>query len=109
MAVALWVFTPTCPLEHSTLTPRRDTTRDTRIRLAGGRSRLQERPFAWLLDSLASTVTWIVPREAIERWGDLRRPEACIGTGPWMLERYDPNVRCTFVRNPEYFVPGLPY
>lgn len=66
-------------------------------------------PFAWLVDSLASTVTWIVPREAIERWGDLRRPEACIGTGPWMLERYDPNVRCTFVRNPEYFVPGLPY
>ena len=37
------------------------------------------------------------------------RPEACIGTGPWMLERYEPNVRLTFVRNPNYFVSGLPY
>src|SRR5438132_1603930 len=41
--------------------------------------------------------------------GDLRRAEACIGTGPWMLERYEPNVRLTFVRNPNYFLPGLPY
>jgi peptide/nickel transport system substrate-binding protein len=66
-------------------------------------------PFAWFPDALAATTTWIVPREAVEQWGDLRKPEACIGTGPWMLERYEPNVRVTFVRNPNYFVSGLPY
>ncbi len=66
-------------------------------------------PFGWFLDYLANTVMWIVPREAVEQFGDLKRPEACIGTGPWMLERYEPNVRLTFVRNPNYFVPGLPY
>jgi peptide/nickel transport system substrate-binding protein len=66
-------------------------------------------PFAWFLDYLANTVMWIVPREAVEQFGDLKRPEACIGTGPWMLERYEPNVRLTFVRNPNYFLPGLPY
>jgi peptide/nickel transport system substrate-binding protein len=66
-------------------------------------------PFAWLLDYLASTVMWVVPREAVETFGDLKRAEACIGTGPWMLERYEPNVRLTFVRNPQYFLPGLPY
>ena len=66
-------------------------------------------PFGWFLDYLANTVTWIVPREAVEHFGDLRRAEACIGTGPWMLERYEPNTRLTFVRNKEYFVPGLPY
>jgi peptide/nickel transport system substrate-binding protein len=66
-------------------------------------------PFAWLLDYLATTVMWIVPREAVEKFGDLKRAEACIGTGPWMLERYEPNVRLTFVRNPNYFLPGLPY
>src|SRR5881296_2312605 len=66
-------------------------------------------PFAWFLDHLANTVMWIVPREAVEHFGDLKRPEACIGTGPWMLERYEPNVRLTFVRNPNYFLPGLPY
>ncbi|PYM18734.1 MAG: hypothetical protein DMD81_05255 [Candidatus Rokuibacteriota bacterium] len=66
-------------------------------------------PFAWFLDHLANTVSWIVPREAVEHFGDLKRAEACIGTGPWMLERYEPNVRLTFVRNPNYYVPGLPY
>ena len=66
-------------------------------------------PFGWFLDYLANTVTWIVPREAVEHFGDLRRAEACIGTGPWMLERYEPNTRLTFVRNKEYFVAGLPY
>jgi len=66
-------------------------------------------PYAWFVDALASTATWIVPREAVEKFGDLKRAEACIGTGPWMLERHDPNVRLTFVRNPNYFVPGLPH
>ena len=66
-------------------------------------------PYAWFIDALAATSTWIVPREAVEKFGDLRRPEACIGTGPWMLERYEPNVRLSFARNPHYFVPGLPY
>src|SRR5438445_1086733 len=66
-------------------------------------------PFGWFLDYLATTVMWIVAPEAVERFGDLRRAEACIGTGPWMLERYEPNVRLTFVRNPNYFLPGLPY
>jgi peptide/nickel transport system substrate-binding protein len=66
-------------------------------------------PYAWFLDALASTSTWIVPREAVEKFGDLKRAESCIGTGPWMLERWEPNVRLTFVRHPNYFVAGLPY
>jgi peptide/nickel transport system substrate-binding protein len=66
-------------------------------------------PFGWFLDYLANTVMWIVPREAVEQFGDLRRAEACIGTGPWILERYEPNTRLTFVRNKDYFLPGLPY
>src|SRR5262245_23072871 len=66
-------------------------------------------PYAWFLDYLASTVMWIVPRETVEKFGDLKKAEACIGTGPWMLDRYDTNSRLTFVRNPNYFIPGLPY
>jgi len=66
-------------------------------------------PFGWLLDYLANTVMWIVPKEAVEQFGDLKRAEAVIGTGPWMLERYEPNVKLTYVRNPNYFLPGLPY
>ncbi|PWU17831.1 MAG: hypothetical protein C5B48_15490 [Candidatus Rokuibacteriota bacterium] len=66
-------------------------------------------PYAWFLDAVASTVAWIVAREAVEQHGDLKRPEACIGTGPWMLERYEPNVRLVWTRHPDYFVSGLPY
>jgi peptide/nickel transport system substrate-binding protein len=66
-------------------------------------------PNAWFLDALASTSTWIVAREAVEKFGDLKRPESVIGTGPWMMDRWEPNVRMVFSRNPHYFVNGLPY
>ena len=66
-------------------------------------------PYAWFLDAVATTTTWVVAREVVEQHGDLRRAEACIGTGPWMLERYEPNVRLSWVRHPDYFVSGLPH
>ena len=66
-------------------------------------------PNAWFLDRLASTSTWIVAKESVDKHGDLKKPESIVGTGPWMLERYEPNVKFVFVRNPNYFVPGLPY
>src|SRR5262249_28766594 len=66
-------------------------------------------PNAWFVDKLASTSTWIVAREAVEKFGDLKKPESTVGTGPWMLERYDPGTRISYARNPHYFVPNLPY
>jgi peptide/nickel transport system substrate-binding protein len=72
------------------------------------RFRLKE-PFAWFLDVMASTSMLIVAREAVDAHGDLKRAESCVGTGPWMLEGYEPNVRLTLARHPEYFVSGLPY
>jgi peptide/nickel transport system substrate-binding protein len=65
---------------------------------------------AWFLDTLASPmVTAIVCKEASEKFGDLKKPESFIGTGPWMLESYRPSQGLTFVRNPAYFLPGLPH
>jgi len=66
-------------------------------------------PNAWFLDLLASTSTWIIAKECVEKFGDLKKVESVVGTGPWMLERWEPNVRISYVRNPNYFVPGLPY
>ena len=66
-------------------------------------------PNAWFLDLLAGTTTWIIAKECVEKFGDLKKVESVVGTGPWMLERWEPNVRITYVRNPNYFVPGLPY
>jgi peptide/nickel transport system substrate-binding protein len=67
-------------------------------------------PFVWLLDMLASaTSMWIIAPEVAQQYGDLKRVETAIGTGPFILERYEPNVKTAFRRNPDYFVPGLPY
>ena len=67
-------------------------------------------PFVWFLDVLANPMAaCIVAKEAVEKFGDLKKWEAVIGTGPWMLDSYRPNVGYTYVRNPSYFVAGLPY
>jgi len=67
-------------------------------------------PFAWFLDMIANPMAGaIVARECVEKFGDLKKPEAVIGTGPYTLESYKPNVSLTLVRNPHYFVPTLPY
>src|SRR5215510_14022689 len=39
----------------------------------------------------------------------LKQAESAIGTGPFVLERYEPNVKTVFRRNPDYFRPGEPY
>ena len=67
-------------------------------------------PFAWFLDMVANPMAGaIIARECVEKFGDLKKPEAVIGTGPWMLDGYKQNVSVTLVRNPAYFVAGLPY
>ena len=72
------------------------------------RFRLKE-PFVWLVHMLANPAgTWIVPREVVEKQGDLKKAESAIGTGPFILDRYEPNVKTVFRRNPDYFRPGLP-
>jgi peptide/nickel transport system substrate-binding protein len=73
------------------------------------RFRLKE-PFVWLLDMLAvPSGTWIVAKEAVDKHGDLKRAEAVIGTGPFVLERYEPNVKAVFRRHPDYFRRGQPW
>jgi peptide/nickel transport system substrate-binding protein len=67
-------------------------------------------PYVWFLDMVANPMALaIIAKEAVEKFGDLKKPEAVIGTGPWMLDSYRPNVGLTFVRNPSYFQSGLPY
>jgi peptide/nickel transport system substrate-binding protein len=67
-------------------------------------------PYVWFPDVVANPMTGaIVAREAVEKFGDLKKWEATVGTGPWMLDSYRPNMGMTLVRNPSYFIPGLPY
>jgi peptide/nickel transport system substrate-binding protein len=67
-------------------------------------------PYVWFLDMLANShAVAIVARECVEKLGDLKKPEATVGSGPWMLDSYRPNVGFTLVRNPGYFLAGLPH
>ena len=67
-------------------------------------------PFAWFLDMLANPISLpIVARECVEKFGDLKKAESVVGTGPWMLDSYRPNAGLTLVRHPGYFIAGLPY
>jgi peptide/nickel transport system substrate-binding protein len=66
-------------------------------------------PNAWFIDLLASTSTWIIAKECVEKFGDLKKVESVVGTGPWMLDRWEPNVKLVYSRNPNYYFPGLPY
>jgi len=73
------------------------------------RFRLKE-PYVWLVNALADPwSTWIIAPEVVQQFGDLKQPESAIGTGPFLLERYEPNVKAVFTRNPEYFRTGQPY
>jgi len=67
-------------------------------------------PYVWFLDMLANShAVAIIAKESVEKFGDLKKPESMVGSGPWMFESYRPNVGYTFVRNPSYFVAGQPY
>jgi peptide/nickel transport system substrate-binding protein len=67
-------------------------------------------PYVWLVNVLANPYsTWIIAPEVVQHFGDLKTPESVIGTGPFLLERYEPNVKTVFKRNPDYFLKDQPY
>src|SRR3989449_2227229 len=71
---------------------------------------LLKEPFVWLVNVLANPYsTWIIAPEVVQQFGDLKKPESVIGTGPFILERYEPNVKTVFKRNPAYFLKDQPY
>jgi peptide/nickel transport system substrate-binding protein len=71
---------------------------------------LLKEPYVWLISVLAYPQSmWIVAPEVVQQFGDLKKAESVIGTGPFMLERYEPNVKTIFKRNPDYYRDGQPY
>ncbi|HEY5866939.1 MAG TPA: ABC transporter substrate-binding protein, partial [Candidatus Tectomicrobia bacterium] len=61
-------------------------------------------PYVWLVNTLAFPwSTWIIAPEVVQQFGDLKKADTAIGTGPFILERYEPNVKSIFKRNPDYF------
>jgi ABC-type transport system substrate-binding protein len=71
---------------------------------------LLKEPYVWFVNALAYPWSmWIIAPEVVEKYGDLKKAETAIGTGPFVLERYEPNVKAVFIRHPEYFRKDQPY
>jgi len=63
-------------------------------------------PFAPLLFNLAFTWASMIPHEIVES-GDVERKP--IGTGPFVLDKWERGTLATWKRNPDYWKPGLPF
>jgi ABC-type transport system substrate-binding protein len=65
-------------------------------------------PYAPFQMHLANQLySWILPREAGS--GDYELSKKVIGTGPFTLDNYTPDVGATLKKNPDYFIKGRPY
>jgi peptide/nickel transport system substrate-binding protein len=66
-------------------------------------------PAAPFVSAVASAWCRIAAKHVLEKHGDLTKPEAQIGTGPFKLKRYERGSVIEWEKNKDYFVPGLPY
>lgn len=63
--------------------------------------------FAPFETTIASPMFWIMPKEVIEADGDARKQ--VIGSGPFIFDRFEKGVQVVAKRNPDYYLPGMPY
>jgi peptide/nickel transport system substrate-binding protein len=66
-------------------------------------------PAAPFLSAIASAWCRIAAKHVLEKHGDLTKPEAQIGTGPFKFKRYERGSIVEWEKNKDYFVQGLPY
>ncbi len=66
-------------------------------------------PAAPFLAGIASAWCRIAAKHVLDKYGDLNRPEAQIGTGPFKFKRYERGNLIEWEKNKDYFIPGLPY
>lgn len=65
-------------------------------------------PYAPFRSILASSIySWILPREALA--GAYDPAKQMIGSGPFILDHYTPDVEFSLKKNPDWFVKGRPY
>jgi len=65
------------------------------------------RPYSPFMDEVGNPSYAIVPREGVEKWGDLN--EHAPGFGAWILQEFVRGERVKTVKNPDFYMKGLPY
>jgi ABC-type transport system substrate-binding protein len=64
-------------------------------------------PYSPTLDEIGNPSYAIVPREAVEKWGNLQQQAS--GCGAYVLKGFDKGQRVDLVKNPDFYMKGLPY
>ncbi|MCU1689115.1 MAG: peptide transporter substrate-binding protein, partial [Jatrophihabitantaceae bacterium] len=64
-------------------------------------------PYGAFDETMASFYMEIVPCEGTR--GEFDLAQQAIGTGPFILQKWDRKVQRTYVKNPDYFVAGKPH
>jgi peptide/nickel transport system substrate-binding protein len=57
----------------------------------------------------ANPATYMYSPEALKKNGEDWAATHPVGTGPFMLKEFQPNISLTLVKNPDYWQKGLPY
>jgi peptide/nickel transport system substrate-binding protein len=65
-------------------------------------------PDVTFLNKMALNFAFIVPKEEVDKAGE-NFGHAPVGTGPFTLTEWKSGESLTFARNPNYFMPDLPY
>ncbi len=66
-----------------------------------------KQPYAYTIEDLSAPKAAIVPKEAVDQFGDLKTKG--IGSGPFIVDSFTSNDRIEMSRNPSYYLPGIPY
>ncbi|MEX2229015.1 MAG: ABC transporter substrate-binding protein [Dehalococcoidia bacterium] len=64
-------------------------------------------PYAPFMSYVGNPWTVMVNRETVEKYADLT--EHAVGTGPFIFKEWQKEVRISLTRNPDYWMPELPY
>lgn len=65
------------------------------------------KPYAYTLLNMGGPRMAVVPKEAVDSFGDLK--SNAIGTGPFLLKSWSPNTGIEVERNPGYYDAEIPY
>lgn len=65
------------------------------------------KPFAPFISYIASPWTLMICKEVVDKYGDLT--EHAVGTGPFILQDWQKDVKFELTKNPDYFKKDLPH
>ncbi|MBI2908794.1 MAG: ABC transporter substrate-binding protein [Chloroflexi bacterium] len=68
---------------------------------------IMKQPYVAFMPQFATDGFVIYPKHVVEAKGDMKT--TVLGTGPFKFKSYAPGVSVEFVKNPDYFMKGLPY